>query len=490
MIKSTLFFLSLGMIFLTACNSKTGKKADSASEKPAPNIIYILADDLGYGDLSCYGQEKFTTPNIDRLAEEGMKFTRHYSGSTVCAPSRSSLLTGLHTGHTPIRGNMEIQPEGQAPLPSSAVTLPEVLKNEGYISGAFGKWGLGYPGSEGDPVNQGFDVFFGYNCQRQAHRYYPEHLWHNKDKVMLEGNDLTKTTTYAPDVIHEKVLDFIDSSKDQPFFLYYPIIQPHAEILVPDDSIFRRYLGRYPEKPFVGAKGADYGPNMEIGKYASQEYPRATFAAMIIRVDLYVGDIMKKLEEYGLEENTVVIFTSDNGPHMEGGADPDFFDSNGPLRGHKRDLYEGGIRVPFIAKWKGNIPANTVTDHISAFWDMMPTFTELAGIEFDKKTDGISLVPVFMNEEKPPKHDYLYWEFHEHGGKQAILKDNWKAIRLNVRKNPDGKLELYNLENDPGEKNNIAEDYPELVKEFAQLMEESRTQSDKFNFGLDTYKGE
>ena len=457
---------------------------------PGPNIIYLLADDLGYGDLSCYGQTRFSTPHIDQLAVSGIKFTRHYSGSTVCAPSRSSLLSGLHTGHTFIRGNFEMEPEGQAPLPAGTVTIPEILQEQGYTTGAFGKWGLGYPGSEGDPLKQGFDTFFGYNCQRQAHRYYPEHLWNNSEKYYLEGNDLSNTQTYAPDVIHEKVLSFIDKNSDNPFFLYYPLVQPHAELMVPKDSVFSRLLGKYPEVPYVGREGADYGPDMNIVKYSSQEYPHATFAAMVERVDRYVGDIMKKLDEKGLTGNTIVMFSSDNGPHKEGGADPEFFNSNGMLRGVKRDLYEGGIRVPLIVSWPGVIPGKSTTDHVSAFWDLMPTLAEISGASAPEETDGISFLPLLLGADNQQQHEYLYWEFHEGGGKQAILKEGWKAIRLDVKNHPGKVPALYNLDVDPGEQNNVAAEYPEVVKTLAELMSGARTSSEQFNFGMNTLSGE
>jgi len=484
--RNPLTFLILALwLFSSGCGSKpsTGSK-----ENTPPNIIYILADDLGYGDLSCYGQDKFSTPHLDQLARQGIRFTRHYSGSTVCAPSRSVLMTGLHTGHTQVRGNQEVRPEGQWPLADSVLTMAERMKEAGYVTGAFGKWGLGFPGSEGDPVNQGFDLFFGYNCQRYAHRYYPEYLWENEEKVMLPGNDWSSTETYAPDVIQEKTLEFIRNNRDTSFFAYLPIVIPHAELIVPDDEILQLYLDKYPEEAYVGRPGADYGPDMVIGMYCSAEFPHATFAAMVHRIDLYVGQIVEELEELGIAENTLIMFTSDNGPHQEGGADPEFFNSSAGLRGVKRDLYEGGLRVPMIASWPGTIEGGRITDHVSAFWDVLPTLSDLAGFNVDR-TDGISFLPVLLGEEQPA-HEFLYWEFHERGGKQAILADPWKAVRLGVGQNPDGPLELYNLDEDPHEKNNVADMYPELVDKFSRMMEEERVPSAKFNFGMPTYSGE
>lgn len=476
------YLFILPFIVCAGCNPR--QAGDDQSSRP-PSIIYILADDLGYGDLGCYGQDKFETPNLDQLARDGIRFTRHYAGSTVCAPSRSALMTGLHTGHTPIRGNREVQPEGQAPLPARAVTIAELFKEAGYVTGAFGKWGLGFPGSEGDPVNQGFDRFFGYNCQRYAHRYYPEYLWDNQEKYFLQGNDWSNTVTYAPDVIQQKTIDFITENKDTSFFAYLPIVIPHAELIVPRDSIFSRYLGKFPEKAYEGRPGADYGPDMVIGMYCSQEHPHATFAAMVHRIDLYVGQIVNLLKELGIEKNTIVMFTSDNGPHMEGGADPGFFNSNGGLRGIKRDLYEGGIRVPFIVSWPGMVEGGRVSDHPSAFWDVLPSAAEIAGFNVEV-TDGISFVPSLLGKEQPG-HEYLYWEFHEQGGKQALLKGDWKAVRLNVGSDPAGPLELYNLSEDPFEANNVAVSHPDLLEQFSQEMEAAREPSDAFNFGMETY---
>ena len=453
-----------------------------------PNIVYIIADDLGYGDLGCYGQKDIRTPNLDRMAREGMLFTQHYSGSTVCAPSRSSLMTGLHTGHTPIRGNKEYQPEGQHPLPADTVTVAEMLKQSGYATGAFGKWGLGYPGSEGDPNNQGFDEFYGYNCQRYAHNYYPYFLRHNDKKVMLAGNKGKRTEQYGPDLIQEQTLKFIEENKDKPFFLFVPHVIPHAELLVPDDDIVKSYRGKFPEKPY---EGTDDGPNYKIGGYGSVETPRANFAAMVTRLDRNVGEILGKLRELALDSNTLVIFTSDNGPHGEGGANPAYFNSSGGLRGMKRDFYEGGIRVPMIARWPGPIEAGSRSEHVSAFWDVMPTLAELAGAEVPADIDGISFAPSLLGRsQKQKKHDYLYWEFHEQGGRQAVRKGRWKAIRLQVKRDPNGPLELYDLQADPQEKNNVASQHPDIVAKMEQIMTEAHTDSDVFLFGQSQYRGD
>ncbi|WP_149303279.1 arylsulfatase [Pareuzebyella sediminis] len=468
---------------VTAC--KEIKKEEKLSEHIKPNIVYILADDLGYGDLSFTGQTKFETPNIDRLARQGLFFTQHYSGATVCAPSRSALMTGLHTGHTPVRGNKEVQPEGQWPLPAETITLAERLQQKGYTTGAFGKWGLGYPGSEGDPLNQGFDRFYGYNCQRLGHNYYPYYLWDNDKKQDLKENEGLKKGQYAPLLIHEQALSFIETYKERPFFLYYPSIIPHAELVAPK-KYMDQYQGEFePEKPFEGKDG---GEGYRQGPYESQENPHAAFAAMVTLLDDQVGEIMSKLDELGLAENTLVIFTSDNGPHLEGGADPDYFDSNGPFRGYKRDLYEGGIHVPMIARWKGKIKENSKTNHVSAFWDIMPTLLDAVDGESGVNGDGISFLPTLLGRGNQAEHKSLYWEFHEKGGRQALRKGDWKLVRYNVDKN--GPYELYDLSNDPGETKDLARQMPDKVSELSKILESSRTPSEIFQFGQNAYQAE
>ena len=468
--KRNYFLSHLTLIFVgyTALFSCTAAKEESRVQ--LPNVVYILADDLGYGDLGYNGQEIISTPNIDKLAKEGLVFTQHYSGSTVCAPSRSALLTGLHTGRAPVRGNYEIQPEGQYPMPDSVTTIFNLMKQAGYATGAFGKWGLGYPGSEGDPNNQEVDVFYGYNCQRMGHNYYPYHLWHNQDSVVIPENSGKKLGVYGPDLIHQQTLKFITDHQNHPFFLYVPSIIPHAELIAPEE-LMAEHVGKFEETPW---KGVDDGATYKIGGYMSQDNPRAAFVAMVELLDQQVGEIVARLEELGLRKNTLIIFTSDNGAHREAGADPDFFNSNGPWKGYKRDLYEGGIHVPMIANWPGSITPGT-SDHISAFWDIFPTMAELTGQEAPRDIDGISLLPTLTGKPTDQQtHEYLYWEFIEQGGKQAVRKGDWKAIRVNLNKETDPPIELYNLAEDPGEENNLAAKNPEQVQEMKMLMENAR----------------
>jgi len=478
--NKTFAIILTSLLLLTACQNQPNQKAESQK----PNIVYILADDLGYGDLSSYGQIFFSTPNIDKLAESGLKFTRHYSGSTVCAPSRSSLLTGQHTGHTFIRGNREVQPEGQHPMEAEAYTLAEALQDAGYVTGAFGKWGLGYPGSVGDPNNQGFDEFFGYNCQRLAHHYYPYHLWHNQEKIMLEGNEGFKAEQYGPDVIHEQALKFLENNKDKPFFMFYPSLIPHAEMFAPEEYM-EKYRGKF--EPENSYQGVDSGENYRLGPYGSQPESRAATAAMINVLDDQVGEIVAKLNELDIYENTIIMFTSDNGPHKEGGANPDYFNSSGPLKGYKRDLYEGGIRVPMIAVWKGKIQAGTETGHPSAFWDVFPTVAEITGAQTPENMDGISFLPTLLGKDNQQQHDYLYWEFHELGGRQALQKGDWKLVKYNVLDPEKTTTELYNLSNDLGEESNVAEQHPEIVEELSEIMKNARTESEVFTFDATGY---
>jgi len=453
--------LSTAALTLTGCNRPFQKASGDAHKKP--NIIYIIADDLGYGDLGCYGQKIVKTPNIDRICAEGMKFTQHYAGSTVCAPSRCVLMTGLHTGHCQVRGNREVKPEGQAPMKPGTVTITTLLNKAGYTSGMFGKWGLGAPGSASDPTVY-FDRFYGYNCQRQAHTFYPTHLWNNDKKVGLDGK------TYSHDLIMNKAVEFIKTNRNKTFFCYMPVTIPHAAMHAPK-KLHDKYRKLFPQF------------ESKIGKYAktNTKNPIAAFAAMIEHLDNGIGKLMSTLRQLGIDDNTIVMFTSDNGPHLEGGHDPKFFDSNGPLKGFKRDLYEGGIRVPMIARWPGRIEPNTQTDHISAFWDVLPTICEIANIEPPKNIDGISFVPAMLGK-KQKKHKYLYWEFHKKGGKQALRMGKWKAVRLGASSNPNAPLELYDINTDIGEKNNIAANHPDIIAKINNIMDQARTHSDKWPF--------
>ena len=478
--KSTVIFNS--MLLTGAALSASGCAGGRNDACTKPNFVFILADDLGWGDLSCYGQTRFRTPNIDRLAGEGLLFTQCYSGTTVSAPSRSCLITGTHSGHTAVRGNLELEPEGQFPLPAGVRTIFHDLKDAGYVTGAFGKWGLGFTGSTGDPGKMGIDKFYGFNCQRLAHSYYADHIWDNDLRVELADNcdDVPYGEgTYVPDLIQEKALEFLENSVKggKPFFMWYPTTIPHAELIVPQDSIMSGLKGRYQETPF---KGCDQGMDgFRKGGYCSQEYPHATFAAMIARLDIYVGQIVQKLKELGVYDNTVIIFASDNGPHCEGGADPDFFDSNGPWRGYKRDVYEGGIRVPFIVRWKGHVKEGGRTDFICSFWDLMPTLREINGQNAKDDMDGVSLLPLWEGKEGQKEHEYLYFEFQELGGRQAVRKGPWKLVHLNVRDDNDS-YELYNLEDDPGETHDLSGTEPEKTEELKLIMEEAHIANPHF----------
>ena len=439
-----------------------------SAEAQQPNIIFILADDLGYGETGAYGQEKIETPNIDRLAASGLKYTQFYSGSTVCGPARCSFMTGLHTGHTIIRGNKPFAPEGQIPLPDSVRTIANLLQENGYATAAFGKWGLGFNQNSGDPNKKGFDRFYGYNCQSLAHDYFPLYLWDNHQKVDLAVNRQADSV-YSASLIHQKAIDYIKQSGDKPFFLYLPYTLPHGDVIGPHDDLYNYYVSKFNETPLSGSQ-----LKKREHTFKAEPLPHAQFAAMVGRLDRYVGEIVKTLEEKGLAQNTLIIFTSDNGPHRENGGDPDFFNSNGIYKGIKRDLYEGGIRVPFIVYWPGKIkPA--VTDQIAALWDLYPSFLELAGIKNNNQTDGISLLPGWLQKGKQVQHDYLYWEFHENDGRQAIRWKQWKGVKLAVMKNENAPLELYDLEKDPEEKINLASKKPRLVRKLAALIEQAHT---------------
>ena len=452
--------------FLLACLSiaATGARSEATSQ---PNIIYILLDDAGYGDLSCYGQTKFLTPNIDRLASEGMKFTNHYSGSTVCAPTRSVIMSGLHTGHTPSRGNREIKPVGQFPIPATTFTIAEALKKAGYATGAFGKWGLGNPGSEGDPIHQGFDRFFGYNCQRNAHTYYPTWLFDDLRKIELDGK------TYAHDLIMDKAVEWIDRQHENPFFCFLPVTIPHAAMHVPE-----KYAAPFREKfPEFENKVGRYGNNKPFAKN-----PAAQFAGMMTALDEGIGRVLKSLKKHQIDQNTIVLLSSDNGPHKEGGHMPNYFNSNGGLRGFKRDLYEGGIRCPLLVRWPGKVEAGSTSNHISAHWDLFPTFCELAGINPPEGLDGISFLPTLLGKEQE-KHEHLYWEFYEGGGKRAVRIGKWKAVQNQVnRKGKDAPIEIYDLESDRAETSDLAAQNSELIARIQKIFERSHTPSPLWKF--------
>jgi arylsulfatase A-like enzyme len=443
---------ALGMMTMGHSLAFGARQADGAVRRK-PNIIYILTDDLGYGDLGCYGQKLIRTPNTDALAAEGVRFTQHYAGSTVCAPSRCCLMTGLHTGHARVRGNSP-----RLPLRPEDLTVAEMLKDAGYATGIFGKWGLGEPDTTGVPNKKGFDEWFGYLNQRRAHNYYPEYLWKNQEQYWIKENMEGKKGVYSHDLFTEESLESIRRNKDKPFFLYLAYTLPHAN----------NELGR------------ETGNGIEVPSdepYSSEPWPQQekNFAAMIARMDDDVGRIVKLLKELGIDEDTVIFFTSDNGPHKEGGHDANFFESSGPLRGIKRDLYEGGIRVPMIARWPGKIKPGTVSDQVWSFWDFLPTAAEIAGVKPPEGTDGIGMLSALLGQpQRNP--EYLYWEFYERGFSQAVRMDDWKG----VRKSLDGRIELYNLRDDIGEEHDIADEHPETVETIAQIMRTAHTDSPDF----------
>ena len=429
-----------------------------AQGKRKPNILFILADDLGYGDVGCYGQKDIQTPNIDRLAQEGTRFTQAYAGSTVCAPSRCCLMTGLHTGHGYIRGNAKTN------LRPDDLTVAEVLKSAGYTTGLVGKWGLGHEGSIGVPTRKGFDYFYGYLDQTHAHNSYPTFLLRNEERVKLrnvvpkEGpvgqGVATEKKDFSGDLFAQEALDFIDRSKDKPFFLYFASTIPHANC-----------EGRVIEVP-------------DLGVYKDKDWPepRKRHAAVISRMDEHIGRIMQRLKDLGLDGDTTVLFTSDNGPHKEGANDPKVSNSSGPLRGIKRDLYEGGIRVPMIVRWPGAVKAGSTSEQTWAFWDFLPTAAEIGGAPAPAATDGISMLPAILGQKQEKQHEYLYWEFHEGGFKQAVRLGDWKAVRQGTKK----PIELYDLKTDIGETKDVAAEHPDVVKHVEAILAAGRTDSKEF----------
>jgi arylsulfatase A-like enzyme len=434
--------------------------APATSPARPPNIVFILADDLGYGDVGCFGQEQIKTPRIDQMARDGMRFTDFYAGSTVCAPSRCVLMTGLHIGHAPIRGNSG----GTNVLPKDMSTIAAMLKDRGYATGLIGKWGLGAMHSGSAPPDKGFDYSFGFLSQTHAHNYYPEWLVRNGQRVTVPGNELPepkrangsgvaiKRVTYAPDLFQQEALNFIDQHKSEPFFLYYATTIPHAN----DEN---------------------HGHGSEVpspGQYGTKDWPEneRAFAAMITLLDTQVGQILDRLKVDGLDENTLVVFTSDNGPHNEGGHDAKFFHSSGPLRGIKRDLYEGGVRVPMIARWPGQVKAGSETPHVAYFGDFFATAADLSGGKMPAGLDSLSFAPTMLGRGDQASHESLYWEFYERQSSQAVRFGNWKAVRTPML---TGKIELYDLATDLGEQYDVAADHADLVKRAAKLMEKNRT---------------
>ena len=438
-----------------AANTSLNSLQTKLQVKHKPNIIFILADDLGYGDLGCYGQSRIKTPNLDRLAVEGMRFTQCYAGSTVCAPSRACLMTGLHTGHARIRGNADLA------LQAEDRSVAEVLKPAGYTNGVIGKWGLGMANTPGTPNRKGFDQWFGFLGHVEAHDYYPAALYRwpnpqNSESFLfpLQLNVEGKKGQYSHDLFTSVALNFVRVNKYNPFFLYLAYTIPHAQNELKDKGM---------PVPSDAPYSKEDWPQMEKNK-----------AAMITRLDSDVGKILQKLEELKLTDNTVVFFSSDNGPHKEGGVNPEFFQSSGPLRGIKRDMYEGGIRVPMIARWPGKIKAGAVSDQVWAFWDFLPTAAEIAGLKPPDGLDGISMLPTLLGLTQTNQHEFLYWEFHEKGFKQAVRMGDWKAVRLG----PGKPLELYNLTTDLGEKDNVAEKHPEIVTRIEADLKTARTNSE------------
>jgi arylsulfatase A-like enzyme len=464
--KYTAIFLPLLFLLLSTCTPD--RQDQSEVEKMPINVVFILADDLGYGDLGCYGQERIHTPYIDRMAANGMKFTDFYAGNTVCAPSRCALMTGKHMGHAFIRGN------SLEPLRETDSTLAQLFKKRGYKTGMFGKWGLGEFGSTGTPEKKGFDQFKGFLNQMDAHKYYFDSM-----DVIVEGamqRIAIDSNRYTHDIIMEAAFDFVQNNRDHPFFLYLPVTLPHAELLLPEEDI----------QPYLDANGNsifEETPFEGNWLYRPQKMPKAAYAGMVTRLDHDVGKLLDLLDRLGLHDRTIVFFTSDNGPHAEGGLDPNDFDSNGPLRGFKRDLYEGGIRVPMIVRGPG-VPAGTVNDNPGAFWDMLATFARMMNLKVNYSHDGVSLWSTIHEPEMVVDHPFLYWEHYvswEKKFSQAIRKDEWKALRIGVAGEPV-RLELYDLNTDLGEQENLASRYPEKMNVMIQLMDSASTPPENETF--------
>lgn len=457
MLRLAAGFIALALLALPA------RAAD-----PKPNVVLIVADDLGCFELGCYGQTKIKTPNIDKLAQGGAKFTRFYAGCPVCAPSRCTLMTGKHTGHTTVRNNKEAQPEGQFPIRADDVTVAELLKKEGYATGAMGKWGLGMFDTPGSPLKHGFDLFYGYNCQRHAHTHYPSYLYRNDTRFDLKDNDGKTGKQFTQDLFESEALAFIEGNKSKPFFLYLPFTVPHVAVQVPEDAL-AEYKGKLGDDPaYDGKKG-----------YQPHPAPHAAYAAMVTRMDRSVGRIVETLKALGLEKNTLVLFTSDNGPtHNVGGADSDFFNSAGKLRGLKGSVYEGGIRVPMIAYLPGTIKPGSEFDTPLYFPDILPTLCEFTGAKAPDKLDGISFLPL-LKGAKQRTHDFMYWEFSGYGGQQAVTAGEWKAVRQALGKGVV-KTELYNLAKDEAEKDDVSAKHPDVVARLERLLKEQHTPNPDF----------
>ncbi|HPA20517.1 MAG TPA: arylsulfatase [Verrucomicrobiae bacterium] len=484
---------SIALLIHAAGAALLAAVASAAQEKP--NIIFIMADDLGWRELGCYGQERIRTPNIDRMAAEGMRFKTHYSGAPVCAPARCTLMTGKHLGHAYVRDNVSVKPEGQLPIPDQEVTIAEVLKGAGYATGAMGKWGLGPVGSTGDPNKQGFDLFFGYNCQAHAHSYYPDYLWRNGERVTLDnvppvpgraklpaGADPNDPSSYRAFVgkvwsaerIAQEALAFVRSNKDRPFFLYFCPTLTHVAIQIPDEKVaeYRGKLGDDP--PYLGDQG-----------YTPHPTPHAGYAAMVTALDSQVGRLLDLVRELGLDEKTIIFFTSDNGPvyGRVGGADSAFFRSAGDLRGFKGSVYEGGIREPLVVRWPGHVAAGAVSDHIGYFPDFLPTLAQIGGAQPPPGIDGLSMVPTLLGTGEQKKHPPFVWEFYGYGGQQAVRDGDWKAVRQECHKNVRGPLELYDLAKDPNEQNDVAAANPEVVRKMEGILAAEHGPSEVFQFG-------
>ena len=457
MLKMHVCFLRIAI-----CSALLALSSCTPSAQNPPNIILIVADDLGYGDLGAYGQRSIKTPFLDQMAAEGMRFTQFYAGSTVCAPSRAVLMTGIHVGRNEIRGNREVRPMGQHPLRDETITMAEMLKEKGYSTGLIGKWGLGGPDSEGEPNKQGFDYFFGYLGQRHAHNYYPEFLFRNSERILLPGNLLPEPkrpdgagqaitkATYSHDLLSKEALNFVETHQDRPFFLLVTLTIPHANN----------------EAGQEGMEVPAYEPYVD----ETWPLPQQGLASMISRMDRDIGELLARLDALDLSDDTIVLFTSDNGPHAEGGNDPTYFSSSGSLRGIKRDLYEGGIRVPLIARWPGRIAPGTESNHISYFGDFIATFADLAEATAPPSINSISMAPTLLDYASQETHPYLYWEFYEQGSRQAVRKGPWKAIRQPMFTGP---VELFNVDEDPGESIDLSTSRQEIVTEMAAIMDEA-----------------